>query len=179
MKKFLLPLAAVGAALALAAGTAEAAPHGTAHVAAYHGGYHGGYYRGGYYRGGYYHGGYYRGGYYRGGWWPGYWGGVGLGVGLGLGAGYWLGNAWYPYDPGYAVADPPVVYSTPQAAAAPVPQAPNPVVYPRNGQSAAQQERDQRACNSWATSQPNAMADGSIFQRAVQACMDGRGYTLK
>jgi hypothetical protein len=60
-----------------------------------------------------------------------------------------------------------------------VPRAPDPVIYPRNGQGAAQQERDQRACNSWATSQPNAMADGSVFQRAVQACMDGRGYTLR
>jgi hypothetical protein len=59
------------------------------------------------------------------------------------------------------------------------PSAPAPVVYPRNNQSAEQQEADQRACNTWATTQPAAMNDASVFQRSVAACMDGRGYTLK
>ena len=35
------------------------------------------------------------------------------------------------------------------------------------------------ACNSWATTQTNAMNDASIFQRATFACMDGRGYTVR
>ena len=34
-------------------------------------------------------------------------------------------------------------------------------------------------CNRWATTQPSAMADAQVFQRAVAACMDGRGYTVR
>ncbi|RZL37776.1 MAG: hypothetical protein EOP35_07635 [Rubrivivax sp.] len=78
---------------------------------------------------------------------------------------------------------PEVVY-VPQPAPQPVapvyaPSRDEPVIYPRNGQSNAQLEADQRECNRWATTQPAAMADASIFRRAVEACMDGRGYTLR
>lgn len=59
------------------------------------------------------------------------------------------------------------------------PSRPEPVIYPRNGQSSAQLEADSRDCNHWATTQQAAMADASVFQRAVEACMDGRGYTLR
>jgi hypothetical protein len=177
-------IAAGSAALALTFGAAmpaQASPGGY-HGGGYHGGgYHGGGYHGGGYHGGYWHGGYWRGGY----WWPGYWGAaVGLGIGLGLG-GYYVGNAWYPDYPAYAVDAPPVVYDVTPRAGTPVPAAPaaatapDPVIYPRKGQSAAQQESDHRACNRWAASQQNAMNDGNVFQRAVQACMDGRGYTLR
>lgn len=69
------------------------------------------------------------------------------------------------------VAPPPPVYVAPSR--------PAPVIYPRNGQSNAQLEADQRDCNRWATTQPAAMADSSVFNRAVEACMDGRGYTLR
>ncbi|MDM4768191.1 hypothetical protein [Pelomonas sp. SE-A7] len=54
-----------------------------------------------------------------------------------------------------------------------------PIIYPRNGQSAEQLEFDRRECNRWATTQPSAMNDASVFNRAVDACMDGRGYTLR
>jgi hypothetical protein len=57
--------------------------------------------------------------------------------------------------------------------------APDPVIYPRDGQSAQQTEADRQECNRWATTQPSAMADASVFHRAVAACMDGRGYSLK
>jgi hypothetical protein len=60
-----------------------------------------------------------------------------------------------------------------------VPSRPAPVIYPRNGQSNGQLEADSRECNRWATTQQAAMADASVFQRAVEACMDGRGYTLR
>jgi hypothetical protein len=53
------------------------------------------------------------------------------------------------------------------------------VIYPRQGQSSAQTEADRRDCNRWATTQPAAVADAAVFHRAVEACMDGRGYTLK
>lgn len=64
----------------------------------------------------------------------------------------------------------PVVYARSRA---------EPVIYPRNGQSSAQLEADNRECNRWATTQQAAMADASVFNRAVEACMDGRGYTLR
>jgi len=75
-----------------------------------------------------------------------------------------------PLPPPAAVYAPAPVYA---------PSRPAPVIYPRNGQSNAQLESDSRECNRWATTQPAAMADASVFQRAVEACMDGRGYTLR
>ena len=152
--------AAFMAALALASGTAEAQRH---------------YHRGGGYHGGYYHRG--------GGWGPGpVWGGVGLGLGFGIGT-------YYLSRPNYVVVDTPptVVYAPPpvtvQQAPQPVPRAapaqPDPIFYPRNGQSPVQTEADRQDCNRWATTQPSAMADASVFHRATLACMDGRGYTSR
>jgi len=59
------------------------------------------------------------------------------------------------------------------------PPAPDPVIYPRNGQSAEQTEADRQQCNTWATTQPQAVADAAVFQRSVAACMDARGYTVR
>lgn len=56
---------------------------------------------------------------------------------------------------------------------------PEPIIYPRNGQSAAQTETDRQECNRWATTQPSALSDAQVFQRATAACMDGRGYTVR
>jgi len=86
--------------------------------------------------------------------------------------------------PGYVVVAPPAdavaVTAVPvPAAPAPTPAKPDPIIYPRNGQSAQQQEADRQECNRWATAQPSAMADASVFNRAVEACMDGRGYTMR
>jgi hypothetical protein len=78
---------------------------------------------------------------------------------------------------------PEVVYVPPPAPLpAPVyaaPARPAPVIYPRHGQGNVQLEQDSRDCNRWATTQPAAMADATVFHRAVEACMDGRGYTLR
>lgn len=72
------------------------------------------------------------------------------------------------------------VYVQPQPAyTPPAPSRAAPVIYPRNGQSSVQLEADNRECNRWATTQQAAMADASVFQRAVEACMDGRGYTMR
>jgi hypothetical protein len=148
---------------------------GSAPVAAVSVGYRGGH-RGGYYRGG------------GGGW------GWGWGVGLGLGTGLLLASPWY--YPGVVVTQPStVVIETPiqpnsqpnyqpgnAATAPPAPTAsmrPEPIIYPRNGQSPQQLEADRQECNRWATTQAGAMTDSSIFLRAVDACMDGRGYTTK
>ena len=67
-----------------------------------------------------------------------------------------------------------------QSFAAPAaPAMADPIFYPRNGQSGAQTEADRQDCNRWATTQPSAMNNGSVFTRAVEACMDGRGYTMR
>jgi hypothetical protein len=103
-----------------------------------------------------------------------FWGGVGLGIGIGLGPWYY-GAPWYP---GYVVVPGPM-YEVTTVPSAPAARAPDPVIYPRNGQSAEQTEADRRACDRWAMSQPSAMAEASIFHRATTACMEGRGYTVR
>ena len=126
---------------------------------------------------------------------------VDLNIGLplvGVGAGYYgyYGHGGY-YRPWWGprvivaapplvwVANPPVVVESaivqtaPQAVLQPAPGRPDPVIYPRNSQNAQQTEADRQECNRWATTQPAALADGSVFQRAVEACMDGRGYSMK
>jgi hypothetical protein len=135
--------------------------------------------------GGFHGGGYHGGGHYRGGWGPGpFWGGVGLGLGLGVVGSYYYDQPDYVIvnQPPLYYAPPPVtVYQTsppPAPAAAPAAAA-DPIFYPRNGQNSRQVEADRQACNTWATTQPRAMADSSIFQRATLACMDGRGYTSR
>jgi hypothetical protein len=96
---------------------------------------------------------------------------------------YYADGVYYNVAPGQGyvvVAPPPGVdptMTTPPPA--PAPAAPDPIFYPRNNQSEAQTEADRRDCNAWATSQPNAMADAKVFQRATEACMDGRGYTVR
>jgi hypothetical protein len=125
-----------------------------------HGGYRGGYY-GGHYGG-------YRGGYYR-------------GYCCGWGPSAVVVAPWYAPEVVTVVQQPPVVEVRPAPVALPPapPSRPDPVIYPRSGQSPQQTEADRQECNRWATTQPSAMAEASVFQRAVEACMDGRGYTLR
>lgn len=59
-------------------------------------------------------------------------------------------------------------------------------VYPRNKQSKTQAAKDRSECNSWASDQtgyaPSAAPDAqqrSNYRRAVSACMEGRGYTVR
>ena len=94
---------------------------------------------------------------------------------------YYADGVYYNTAPGqgYVVVTPPPGADSLQPGPAPTPAAPDPIIYPRSNQSAAQTEADRRDCNTWATSQPNAMADAQVFQRAVTACMDGRGYTVR
>jgi len=140
---------------------------------------------------GHWHGGshWHRGHWGHRGFWPGpFWGGVGLGLGFGA-IGYYGG--YYPayVGPGWGtiVYDAPLIASPvygvePSRVGQPVPQVapvPDPIFYPRNGQSAEALENDRRDCNRWATTQNGAMTDASIFQRATLACMEGRGYTVK
>lgn len=86
-------------------------------------------------------------------------------------------------------AAPPTTMSPPTPAAAPpaVAQAGGNqlFIYPRQGQNADQQNRDRSECNSWAVGQTGsdpANSGGQMdpdYQRALGACLDGRGYTVK
>ena len=108
-----------------------------------------------------------------------WWGGVSIGIGLPLYGGPY-GGPWVGYPAPVVVAPPPVVYAEPPAPPAPAAKAlPDPIFYPRQGQGAAQLEADRQECNRWATTQPSAMADASVFHRATLACMDGRGYSSR
>ena len=131
-----------------------------------------------------------RGGHYRGGGhWHGRghgWGWGGLALGLGLGA-LIVTRPWDPVvveRPTYVYVDPPPAPPPPRTGQ-PVPPAPmaerpaDPVIYPSRGQSAEQTEADRQECNRWATTQPAAMADASVFHRATLACLEGRGYTVR
>lgn len=125
----------------------------------------------GYHHGGHYRGGYYRGGHHRGGWVLG-----GLALGLGVGA-LIAARPWEPVvvqPPTYVYVEPPPAVGTPVPS-----KVPEPIVYPSSGQSAEQTEADRQACNRWATTQPSAMADASVFHRATLACLEGRGYTVR
>jgi len=200
MKTFVRSIAVAASllgAVALAPDLARAAGHG----GGFSGGAHaGGSWGGAGWSGGHSGGGWHghpSGGHWHGGYCCGYWPYWGVGIGLGIGAiGYWgypyYGGyyAAYPYYGGYYDAPATIVdptYSTVDPASGtrsgqPVPHtgaAPEPIYYPRNGQSAATTESDRRECNRWATTQSGAMNDASIFQRATFACMEGRGYTVR
>ena len=62
-------------------------------------------------------------------------------------------------------------------------------IYPRQGQSEQQQAADRHECHRWAMSQtgydPTLSPGGASpqkqleYQRAMSACLDGRGHTVK
>lgn len=93
---------------------------------------------------------------------------------------FYANGAYYQRAPdGYVVVTPPAEAEAAIAAPPPPPMKAEPIVYPRNGQSAQQTEADRQECNRWATSQPAALNDAAVFNRAVEACMDGRGYSMR
>ncbi len=93
---------------------------------------------------------------------------------------YYANDVYYTSAPGggYTVVAPPPGAESAQPTAPPATIS-APIVYPRNGQTAAQTEDDRQACGRWASAQPGATTDGQVFDRAMDACMDGRGYTVR
>jgi hypothetical protein len=101
---------------------------------------------------------------------------------------YYANSVYYTPGPGgYVVVAPPVgavpvpvpvgaVPAGPQPL--PVPFNPDLIVYPRNGQSEAQTNADRSDCSQWAAGQVGGQ-DTNVFQRAVTACLEGRGYTVR
>jgi hypothetical protein len=117
---------------------------------------------------------------------------------------YYANDAYYVYrDPqqGYQVVDPPPGVDAmagapppPVGAGAPPPAGGDDMfVYPRNGQSPDQQAKDRYECHRWAADQTGfdptrgtggvapeqAGARRAEYLRAMNACLDGRGYTVR
>ena len=115
---------------------------------------------------------------------------------------------WSAADNGYVAVDPPPAsgYSDDVNAAAAAgpdgaavdntppdvgpPAAAGIIAYPRNGQSEQQQSTDKFQCHTWAkaqtgfdpTNQASSGASGAARQnygRAMSACLDARGYTVR
>jgi hypothetical protein len=109
---------------------------------------------------------------------------------------YYADNVYYTAQPdqsGYAVVDPPDNADQPspppdggQNAQADL------IIYPKNGQSKEQQAADQFECNNWSKSQTGfdptqpggGMPAGDVdrarnnYDRAMSACLQGRGYQV-
>jgi hypothetical protein len=107
---------------------------------------------------------------------------------------YYADNVYYMAQPdqsGYSVVDPPDNADEPSAAPdSPAPQG-DLIIYPKNGQSKDQQAADQYECYNWSKGQtgfdPTQPAGGSSgnadqarnnYNRAMSACLQGRGYQV-
>jgi len=109
---------------------------------------------------------------------------------------YYADNVYYTWQPdqnGYAVVDPPSDADQPAVPpAGPTGGGDDLIVYPKDGQSKDQQAADQFECHSWARGQtgfdPTLSGGGvqpgdvdrsrSNYNRAMSACLQGRGYQV-
>jgi hypothetical protein len=167
-------------------------------------GYGHGYSTGAYWRGGYWHGGYWPRCNY--GWgfawflpvlplaYATYW--------YGSVPYYYANDVYYTYNPsydGYVATDPPPVadssatgagaapdtgaqapLSAPSSGAAFGPGVGQIFMYPKNGQSPEQQATDKAECQKWASEQAGQVAQNAPdYQRAMVACVEGRGYSAR
>ncbi len=109
---------------------------------------------------------------------------------------YYADDVYYVYRGpayGYEVVTPPPDTGVQAPAAAPPPPSTELYIYPKNGQSEQQQAQDRYECHSWASSQtgfdPTAPNGGvspdqaggrrADYDRAMSACLEARGYTVK
>ena len=117
---------------------------------------------------------------------------------------YWQGvyYVWSPDYGEYVVTDPPPVAGGVAEGAAPPPSAAQPgdtggrgamslFVYPKNGQSQQQTDNDRYQCHEWAVGQTGydptntandrqaSTATPQNYKRAVTACLEARGYSVK
>jgi len=101
---------------------------------------------------------------------------------------------WRESSSQYEVVDPPDENAASTQPPPPPPSQNGDVfIYPKNGQSDEQQSRDKYECHKWAQSEsgfdptqpgggvPGDQADGkrAAYQRAMGACLEGRGYSVK
>jgi hypothetical protein len=114
---------------------------------------------------------------------------------------YYANDAYYQWVPAqnqYEVVAPPgdesaVQTQPPPDAAPPPPSGDDFFVYPKNGQPEDQQAKDKFECHKWASQQsgfdPTLSGGGvppeqnasarSSYNRAMIACLEGRGYSVK
>jgi hypothetical protein len=107
---------------------------------------------------------------------------------------YYADNVYYTAQPdqsGYAVVDPPDNADAPSPPPAPDSAQGDLMIYPKNGQTKEQQAADQFECNNWSKGQTgfdptqpgggipgNADAARNNYNRAMSACLQGRGYQV-
>ena len=152
---------------------------------------------GSYGRGGYWGGGYGRGGYWGDGYW-GWWEPWAVIGGAAVLASYY-DDPYYDsyYNSSYYAPSLVVIREQPSVYGQPVPSVLPTVgrifVYPRKGQSEELQAKDRYECHSWGVSQtgydptqptssmPRAQLNQmrADYNRAMGACLDGRGYTMR
>jgi len=97
---------------------------------------------------------------------------------------YYANEVYYtPVQGGYMIADPPK-----DEAVQTIAPADRLFIYPRRGQNQQQQAKDEYECHRWAADQtgfdptrpnPGETSKRADYQRAMGACLDGRGYTVK
>ncbi len=111
------------------------------------------------------------------------------------GAPYYYANdtyyQWVPEQNQYEVVAPPADENSAQVQTAPASD--DIYIYPKNGQSEEQQANDKYECHKWANQQSGfdpTQAGGGVpsgrntdaraqYQRAMAACLEGRGYSVK
>jgi hypothetical protein len=98
---------------------------------------------------------------------------------------------WAPAKGGYEVVDAPS--GADQPTSAPAMASEDLFLYPKNGQTAEQQSVDRYECHSWSKSQTGfdpTQINGAVaptqtaekraaYQRAMTACLEARGYSVK
>ena len=101
-----------------------------------------------------------------------------------------------PGDPDSAVQGPqgpPYPGAPPPAESGAHPQGEDIFIYPQQGQSPEQQANDRYECHKWAVSQTGfdptqpggavppdqTVAKGDAYKRAMRACLEGRGYSVR
>jgi hypothetical protein len=110
---------------------------------------------------------------------------------------YYANESYYTWREStgqYEVVAPPDESAASTDAPAPPPSQDGDVfIYPKNGQSEEQQSRDKYECHKWAQSESGfdpTQANGGVppeqasnkrsaYQRAIGACLEGRGYSVK
>jgi len=104
---------------------------------------------------------------------------------------YYANGTYYQYQDDRRVYE--VVEAPPEAAVAESPPVEDIFIYPRDGQSAEQQAKDRYECHRWAADQTSfdptrpagdvpptqARARRGEYFRAMTACLEGRGYSVK
>ncbi len=105
---------------------------------------------------------------------------------------YYADDVYYtsiPAQNGYVVVEPPA--NADQPSAPPASAHEDLIMYPKNGQTAEQQAADRYECHRWAKTQtgfdPTVAGGGAgndpgargAYDRAMSACLTGRGYEVK